>query len=445
MRFLYVLTLLLSSNLLIAKNGTTTLTAMFHGNAVHTGVYFSELDNLGELAWKFKTNDKIFSSPVLLGDKVFIGSEDKNLYAIDATSGKELWHFTTKGAVSTAAVFKTSVFFNSSDGFLYAVNTRTGKQLWKFKTGVEKRIGAKGLWGMKPANDYMEDQYDFFYSSPAISVEGSNLTVFVGSSEGYLYAIDGKTGALRWKFKTNGAIRSTPAVYKGKVFIGSWDTYVYAIDEKTGRQLWQYKTGSDDKQHVLEGIQASVSIAYNKVYIGGRDGFLHVLDVEKGNLIWNYDAQQSWIVSTAAIKDSTVFISTSDSYLVVALDAITGKEKFKIKTHGYNLGSVALVNNKAFFGDFSGKFYGVNALTGKIEDQFETDERKQYKHNVLDREGNLNFMHTAGDRDAYLYKTNVEVLDEFYKLGAFISSPVIANNILYVGNTNGYLYAMKLK
>src|SRR5690606_35275746 len=112
--------------------------------------------------------------------------------------------------VSTAAVFKTSVFFNSSDGFLYAVNTGTGKQIWKFKTGVEKRIGAKGLWGMKPANDYMEDQYDFFYSSPTISVEGSNLTLFVGSSEGYLYAIDGKTGALRWKFKTNGAIRSTP-------------------------------------------------------------------------------------------------------------------------------------------------------------------------------------------------------------------------------------------
>src|SRR5690606_26051431 len=136
-----------------------------------------------------------------------------------------------------------------------------------FKTGVEKRIGAKGLWGMKPANDYMEDQYDFFYSSPTISVEGSNLTLFVGSSEGYLYAIDGKTGALRWKFKTNGAIRSTPAIYNGKVFIGSWDTYVYAIDQKTGRQLWRYKTGSDDKQHVLEGIQASVSVAYNKVYI----------------------------------------------------------------------------------------------------------------------------------------------------------------------------------
>src|SRR5690606_28771224 len=131
---------------------------------------------------------------------------------------------------------QNTVFFNSSDGFLYAVNTNTGVQKWKFKLGVEKKIGAKGLWGMKPENEYMEDQYDFFYSSPVLSLEGKELTIFIGSTNGYLYALDVQNGTLKWKFKTNGPIRSTPSLYNGKVFFGSWDTYIYALDQKNGSQ-----------------------------------------------------------------------------------------------------------------------------------------------------------------------------------------------------------------
>src|SRR6266487_6875081 len=99
-------------------------------------------------------------------------------------------------------IYNNVVYFCSYDGYCYAADATTGKEKWKFKIGGEKKVGAKGLWTMKPADMYMEDQYDFFLSSPAVEMIDKDLTVFFGSSEGNLYAVNAETGALKWKFKT---------------------------------------------------------------------------------------------------------------------------------------------------------------------------------------------------------------------------------------------------
>jgi outer membrane protein assembly factor BamB len=54
---------------------------------------------------------------------------------------------------------------------------------------------------MKPADLYMEDLFDFFLSSPVIGDQGSSPLLYFGSSDGNLYALDAKTGLLKWKFK----------------------------------------------------------------------------------------------------------------------------------------------------------------------------------------------------------------------------------------------------
>src|SRR5215510_4028846 len=164
----------------LAQNKTRTSYAMFHGCEDHCGVYGPEGHKaLGDIKWKFKTTGKIFSSPAIYKGYAFIGSEDKNLYAIDITTGKQKWKFATGGAVhSSPAVYKNVVYFGSFDGYYYAVDIMTGKVKWKFKTGGEKWIGANGYWGMKPAEMYMEDLWDCFLSSPAIDMNDAEPTVY---------------------------------------------------------------------------------------------------------------------------------------------------------------------------------------------------------------------------------------------------------------------------
>ena len=77
------------------------------------------------------------------------------------------------------------------------------KLLWEFETG------------------------DYVFSSPAIGADG---TVYVGSVDKKIYALDGNTGAKKWEFETGGKVESAPTIgVDGTVYIGSFDGKVYAI------------------------------------------------------------------------------------------------------------------------------------------------------------------------------------------------------------------------
>lgn len=400
---------------------------------------------IGELKWKFNTKANSYSSPVALYDKVYFGSEDQRCYALDVHTGKVVWKFKTSGAVSSSpAVFNQQIYFGSMDGYYYALNAHTGKLKWKFKTGGEHKIGRKGLWGMQPEIRYMEDPFDFFISSPVVYSKNSQETVYFGSTDGNLYAVNAENGSLKWKFSTMGAVRSTPCLYDGIVYFGSWDQHIYAVDQDSGELLWKYQTKADPESHLLEGIQASVAAENGRVFIGSRDGFFYALDAKNGSLQWQYSARPSWIVSTSVVKNGTVFLSTSDSYLLIALDASTGKEKFNIKTNGYNFAAATIVGNNLFFGDFTGNFYTVDSENGKVAGIFETDGRKKYKAQLLDAKGKLNFQHTAGKMDNSLYATTVEVLKLLHQLDPFVANPVIHNHTLYLNSAGGCFYALNL-
>ncbi|WP_184547797.1 PQQ-binding-like beta-propeller repeat protein [Mucilaginibacter sp. FT3.2] len=400
---------------------------------------------LGQLKWRFKTEAKLFASPTILNDCIYVGGEDKKVYSINRKTGELIWSFATGGAVnSSPAIHGNMVYATSSDGSFYALDASTGKLKWKFKTEGEKKVGLKGLWGMLSTNLYMEDPYDLYISSPVVLKKGKKATVYFGSGDGYLYALNVNSHHLKWKFKTAGVIHATPALDQNKIYVGSWDSYFYALDQESGKLIWKYKTGEDKKAHLMEGFQATAVIKDGLIFVGCRDGFFYVLDSEKGKLKWKYDAHGSWIVTTAALKDGNVYITTSDSYLFIALNANTGIEKYRIKTCGYNFSSSVIIGNHAYFGDFSGLFYNIDLLSGQVNNTFETHARKMYKREILDTNSRLNFKHTAGKKDLMLYQTTLDVMKQFYRLGSIASAPVIAaDGIIYFSSADGYLYALK--
>lgn len=420
--------------------------AMFHSNEARTGVYkATPYKKLEGVKWKFKTDGKIFSSPAIAGGIAYFGSEDSNFYAVNASNGKLLWKLRTNGKVSSSpAVYNNVAYFTSYDGFCYAADAATGKEVWKFETGGEKKIGAYGLWKMKPTDMYMEDLWDFFLSSPVVE-PGEYPTIFFGSSDGCIYALNAFTGSLKWKFKTNGIIHSSPALYNGTLFIGSWDTYLYAIDAKTGEEKWKFKTNNDTAYQVLEGIQASPTASDRMVYLGARDGYFYALNANTGALVWKFSADNSWILTTAAIKDNAIYFGTSDTYLLYVLDTKTGKTKYSFKAKGYLYSSPAISGNTAYFGDFTGELFALNLNSkGKTFDAFSTNSRKVSAGKILNKKGYLDFPYKAGKEDLSLYATNVKVMNQFYTLGSIVSSPAISGNTVFFGSTDGFLYAVSV-
>jgi outer membrane protein assembly factor BamB len=99
-------------------------------------------------------------------------------------------------------------------------------------------------------------------SSPAI---GSDGTVYVGSGDNNLYALNGKTGDELWEFETGGEVFSTPAIgTNGAVYFGSNDKKLYAISSKTGIKLWEFE--SEDIVFSSPAIGAD-----GTVYVGSGD------------------------------------------------------------------------------------------------------------------------------------------------------------------------------
>jgi outer membrane protein assembly factor BamB len=407
------------------------------------GGLFAQDKRFGATLWKYKTGDKIFSSPLLYKHLVLFGSGDNTFYALEAATGKTVWKYKTGGALhGSAAVYGNSVFFVSYDGCCYAVDVRSGKLQWKFRTQGERKVGAKGLWNMKPVTEYMNDPFDFFLSSPA--VDTINALVYFGSGDGNLYALRTTDGGQQWKFPTGGIIHTSPVLFQNTLYVGSWDRYLYAIDARTGTEKWKFETRADTAYgHLLEGIQASPLIFDNHLFFGARDGYFYALDAVTGQLTWKYSANNSWILTTAATANNTIYTGTSDTYLMLGLDAATGKERSRSAANGYVYSSPVITGNTIYFGDFTGQLLAVDLPSGKIIDRFETPGRRKNAGQVLNK-GRLDFAYMTRGMDLADYTTTLTGMNRLYTLGPILSKPMIGKNIIYFTSADGYLYAVRL-
>jgi len=91
----------------------------------------------GKELWRFKTN-KVIALPFIHDDRIYIGSEDQNMYCLRLPDGKVVWKFQTQGGVWWCpVVWRDMVYFSSWDCHVYAADKNTGKEVWRFNTGAE--------------------------------------------------------------------------------------------------------------------------------------------------------------------------------------------------------------------------------------------------------------------------------------------------------------------
>ncbi len=228
-------------------------------------VYFGSSDGMvyaldaaeGYKEWVFETSDKIWSTPAIDGDTLFIGSFDNKLYAIDTTTGRQKWEqpFETEGAiVSTPVVHDNTVYFGSFDRHLYAVNITNGKQIWKF-----------------PANDEGESEpANWFWAKPVIY----NDVVYAACLDGKVYALDAKSGDKLVEFDLGSPVSSSPVLVGNSIIVATEGGVVYALDTGDNQQRQLVNLG--------EKVYAPLAASQGIIYIHTVEDALYAVDAQSG-------------------------------------------------------------------------------------------------------------------------------------------------------------------
>jgi len=413
-------------------------TSAFRGDERHSGIYAGiGIPVLHGLKWKFTTGGPVVSSPAIAHNTAYIGSSDNYLHAINVADGTERWKYKTGSRVaSSPAVYSGLVYFGSYDGYIYALDAQTGNLRWKFKTAGEHRFTAKHLHGSEPAAESMPDPFDFFLSSPVVA-QG---TVYVGSGDGNVYALDALSGALQWAFGTGNVVHASPAIANDTVYIGSWDSFFYALDAKTGQERWRFKTGEDPVIFNQVGIQSSAVVAGGLVYFGCRDANLYALDATTGAKVWAFNNKGSWVISTPIVADGALYFATSDSAFFHAVDAKTGDLRYTLSFHHWPMfSSPAIAGRELLIGSHAGTLIAIDLDKRSVKWTYRTDGALRNAAAYTQKNGDPNYDAAFSDN---FYDDLVVGVSRMMSVGAVLSSPVIADGVIYFGSSDGNVYAV---
>jgi outer membrane protein assembly factor BamB len=193
-------------------------------------------------------------------------------------------------------------------------------------------------------------------------------------------------GDLKWTFATGGGIHSSPAVVDGTVYVGSRDGNLYALNADTGEKLWAFKTGS--------WVESSPVVVGGVVYVGSNDGYLYALDARTGAKLWSFGTKYS-IRSSPAVADGIIYFGSND-YCVYAVDALTGKKLWRHETDSRVTTSPVVSDGIVVVGTGEGALYTLNARNGKLRLQF-----KKYSTAISDSLVNNSVAYFVGSNNLY--------------------------------------------
>jgi outer membrane protein assembly factor BamB len=307
---------------------------MHRGRPDLNGVAAGELAARPELLWTFKTGGPIKASAVIAGNRVFIGSEDKQFYALDFETGKRLWSVTNREAIeSTALVLQDTVYVGASDGKLGALDVASGVARWEFAT-EDKILGGINWF-----------------------VHAGRTNLLVGSYDYRLYCLDAVTGRSNWVFETGNYINGTPAVADGLTALGGCDGVLYSLALSNGTLVASNEIGAP--------IAASVALADGSAFFGHYENQFLAVDLRAGTNRWAYRDRPFPYFSSPAITSERVVFGGRDKKLH-CVNRADGKPVWTFATRGKVDSSPVICGDKVVVGSDDGRLYLV-ALAGGQE------------------------------------------------------------------------------
>lgn len=290
--------------------------------------------------WQYDSDKTINLTPAIAGERVYLPLAAGTIVALHSTDGQMFWKTDIGGEVSASPVADERAVYIASEtvfppsrelratGALRALGREGGVTLW-MRTfhrplygsivmnnttlfggtadgrvfAVEKATG-RFLWVMQ--------YWQPFNSHPALS--GS--TLYIGCDDGNLFALNQQTGDTIWRYRTRGAIRGRAVEVDGVVYFGSADGYVYAVNAADGHLRWRTRTGA--------GVQV-VASAGGGLLVASLDNFVYKLSLTGGDRLWKRQLAGRVASEPLMAADGALFTPLSGDAGVV-LDLRDGKQ-----------------------------------------------------------------------------------------------------------------------
>ena len=220
----------------------------------------------GELACQ--TEDAIWATPLVVGDRVYVAAMDHHVYSLDAETGEVLWKSQVGGAMAAppTLIEKDGILYvGAFDGQLYALRIDSGERVEGFEFQASNWIWSKVL------------------------ALGEQL--FVTSLDGNLYALDPANGAVIWSYcgtskEDNGqckdtVLRASPIEAGGSIVIASEEGEVTSVLDSV--RQWNWPSGTPGA-----GILTTPVTSEDMVYLILMDGQVQALNADSGGQVWTF-------------------------------------------------------------------------------------------------------------------------------------------------------------
>ena len=254
--------------------------------------------------WSVDAHNTLEFPPSVAYGHVYQAQQKGLFFAINAKTGRVRWRkkmgrcSASSPAIAHHVVYQAWMDFVNcpqgragASGFVIAWNADTGKRIWKFNAAPVE-------------------------SSPLLVKN----TLYFGSWDHRIYAVNVKNGHKRWSFEGDDQMNTSPAYWNGRIYVASFGGTVYGLSAKTGKMLWNSQSHASLSGR--EFFYASPTVAYGRVYIGNSDGTMYVYGAKTGKLRWARPLG-SYIYGGVAIWKRRVYVGTYDGNFY-ALDAATG-------------------------------------------------------------------------------------------------------------------------
>jgi hypothetical protein len=213
---------------------------MFHHDLAHTGYSTSKAPKTNQTLWTYAIGGYV-SSPAVVDGRVFVGTDNYNVYALNASNGAYIWSCNAGSDIrSSPAVADGKVYVGSQDYKVYALNASNGALVWNYKTG------------------------SIVYFSPAIA----GGTVYVGSFDGKIYAFASHDVAI------TSVIPSKTEVYSGQIV----NITVVAKNEGTFNETFDIRAfydstliGTQTVTDLPQDEEKTLTFSWNTTYVPGGD------------------------------------------------------------------------------------------------------------------------------------------------------------------------------
>jgi outer membrane protein assembly factor BamB len=195
------------------------------GRGISAGRVVAVNQGSGRTRWSRPLPSRAESSPLVIGDTLYFGSENGTVYALRTSDGSVKWTYHASGAVKggLAMDYRGRLFFGDYAGKVYSLNSANGHQLWKVSTNGAHHGLSSGQ----------------FYATAAVAYG----RVYLGNTDGFMYSYASSTGKLAWRIHTGGYVYGSAAVAQvpggqPTVYFGSYDRRFYALDARSGATRW---------------------------------------------------------------------------------------------------------------------------------------------------------------------------------------------------------------